>query len=171
MTDHPRDRILQILPSLGMGVCWIICVLGTSWATPALYFDVQRPALAGFIALIFVLLFLAVLFVTRGSRKGLAIRSVDLFLTHWGSPWIAHAIVSFQIADGNYLAMLIEGRKTALSGAYTFQPGRLIRKVAVDWKKSASTVFASRARSASSRAAVINSSQRSRADGSTAKGT
>lgn len=39
------------------------------------------------------------------------IRGVDLFLSSWGSPWIAHAIVSFQTADGKYLAMSIEGRK------------------------------------------------------------
>ncbi len=41
------------------------------------------------------------------------IRSVDLFLTHWGSPWIAHAILSFETANGKYVAMSIEARKTA----------------------------------------------------------
>lgn len=40
------------------------------------------------------------------------ISGVDLFLIHWGSPWIAHAIISFEIADGKYLAMSIEARKT-----------------------------------------------------------
>ncbi len=43
------------------------------------------------------------------------IQGVDLFLTHFGSPWIAHAIVSFQFRDtaGNdtYIAMSIEQRK------------------------------------------------------------
>ncbi len=43
------------------------------------------------------------------------VRGVDLFLTHFGSPLIAHAIVSFQFRDaaGNdtYLAMSIEQRK------------------------------------------------------------
>jgi hypothetical protein len=39
-------------------------------------------------------------------------RGVDLFLTYWGSPWIAHAIVSFQFANNTYLAMSIEARKT-----------------------------------------------------------
>lgn len=39
------------------------------------------------------------------------ILGVDLFLTHWGSPWIAHPIVSFAFADGTYLAMSIEARK------------------------------------------------------------
>jgi hypothetical protein len=40
------------------------------------------------------------------------IRGVDLFVNYWGSPWIAHAIVSFAFADGTYLAMSIEARKT-----------------------------------------------------------
>jgi hypothetical protein len=47
------------------------------------------------------------------------IRGVDLFLTHFGSPLIAHAIVSFQFADNSsadtsdstYIAMSIEQRK------------------------------------------------------------
>jgi hypothetical protein len=39
------------------------------------------------------------------------IEAVDLFLTHWGSPLIAHAIVSFRFADGQYLALSIEARK------------------------------------------------------------
>lgn len=41
------------------------------------------------------------------------IRGVDLFITYWGMPWIAHAIVSFQFADGTYLATSIEARKEA----------------------------------------------------------
>jgi uncharacterized protein DUF4105 len=41
------------------------------------------------------------------------ISGVDLFLTHWGSPWIAHPIISFQFADGQYLAISIEARKRA----------------------------------------------------------
>ena len=40
------------------------------------------------------------------------IRGVDLFLSHWGTDWIAHAIVSFEFADGNHLATSIEARKT-----------------------------------------------------------
>ena len=39
------------------------------------------------------------------------ILGVDLFLTYWGSPWIAHAIVSFAFADGQRIAMSIEARK------------------------------------------------------------
>jgi hypothetical protein len=40
------------------------------------------------------------------------IRGVDLFVSYWGSPWIAHAIVSFAFTDGTYLAMSIEARKS-----------------------------------------------------------
>ena len=36
---------------------------------------------------------------------------VDLFITYWGSPWIAHPILSFQFADGQRVAFSIEARK------------------------------------------------------------
>jgi hypothetical protein len=39
------------------------------------------------------------------------IRGMDIFITYWGSPWIAHPIVSFQFADNDYIAMSIETRK------------------------------------------------------------
>jgi len=39
------------------------------------------------------------------------IRGVDTFLTFWGSPWIAHPIVSFQFATGEHVAFSIETRK------------------------------------------------------------
>lgn len=45
------------------------------------------------------------------------IRGVDLFVTHWGSPYIAHAIVSFRFgaatdsSEDTFLAMSIEARK------------------------------------------------------------
>jgi hypothetical protein len=39
------------------------------------------------------------------------VRTVDLVLSYWGSPWIAHVIVSFGFDDGRYLAMSIETRK------------------------------------------------------------
>ena len=39
------------------------------------------------------------------------LRGVDLFLTYWGSPWIAHPIVSFDFGGGNHVAMSIETRK------------------------------------------------------------
>jgi hypothetical protein len=40
-----------------------------------------------------------------------AINGLDLFLTYWGSPWIAHPIVSFSFADGSRVAMSVETRK------------------------------------------------------------
>jgi Domain of unknown function (DUF4105) len=40
------------------------------------------------------------------------VRGVDIFLTHWGLPLVAHAIVSFQFADGTWLATSIEARQS-----------------------------------------------------------
>jgi hypothetical protein len=39
------------------------------------------------------------------------IRGVDVFVTYWGSPWIAHPIVSFQFGDRGHIAFSIETRK------------------------------------------------------------
>jgi hypothetical protein len=39
------------------------------------------------------------------------VRGIDLFQTYWGSPWIAHTILSFEFADGQFLAYSIETRK------------------------------------------------------------
>src|SRR5262245_33660290 len=39
------------------------------------------------------------------------IRGADIFLTYWGSPWIAHPIVSFQFGDSDHVAFSIETRK------------------------------------------------------------
>ncbi len=39
------------------------------------------------------------------------IQGADIFLTFWGSPWIAHPIVSFQFADGQHVAFSVETRK------------------------------------------------------------
>jgi hypothetical protein len=39
------------------------------------------------------------------------INGMDLFITYWGSPWIAHPIVSFDIAGESPLPMSIETRK------------------------------------------------------------
>jgi Domain of unknown function (DUF4105) len=36
---------------------------------------------------------------------------VDLFLSYWGSPYIAHTILSWSFADGQHLAISIETRK------------------------------------------------------------
>ena len=39
------------------------------------------------------------------------VRGIDLSLTYWGSPWIAHTILSFQVGENDYVAMSIETRK------------------------------------------------------------
>ena len=36
---------------------------------------------------------------------------VDIFLSYWGSPWIAHTVMSWTFADGQHLAISIETRK------------------------------------------------------------
>lgn len=36
---------------------------------------------------------------------------IDMYLSTWGSPWIAHTIVSWEFTDGRYLAISIETRK------------------------------------------------------------
>jgi Domain of unknown function (DUF4105) len=38
------------------------------------------------------------------------LRGIDLFVTYWGSPWIAHPIVSFQFGDDDHVAASIETR-------------------------------------------------------------
>lgn len=39
------------------------------------------------------------------------LQALDLAITFWGSPWIAHPILSFQFADGQHLAISVETRK------------------------------------------------------------
>jgi hypothetical protein len=39
------------------------------------------------------------------------LRGVDLFLIYWGSPWIAHTIMSWEFEEGPPLAISIETRK------------------------------------------------------------
>ncbi len=52
------------------------------------------------------------------------ITGVDLFINYWGSPWMAHPIVSFQFADALPVCFSIETRKeegesySALGGIY-----------------------------------------------------
>ncbi len=36
---------------------------------------------------------------------------VDFYLSYWGSPWIAHTMVSWEFADGRHLTISIETRK------------------------------------------------------------
>jgi Domain of unknown function (DUF4105) len=40
------------------------------------------------------------------------ITGIDLAINYWGSPWIAHPVVSFQFSDGLPLCFSIETRKT-----------------------------------------------------------
>jgi Domain of unknown function (DUF4105) len=39
------------------------------------------------------------------------IRGLDIFITYWGSPWIAHPIMSFDFGDQGHVAMSVETRK------------------------------------------------------------
>ena len=39
------------------------------------------------------------------------LRGLDVFITYWGSPWIAHPIVSFDFGDGGRVAFSVETRK------------------------------------------------------------
>lgn len=39
------------------------------------------------------------------------LRNLDLFITYWGSPWIAHPILSFDFGDEGHVAISIETRK------------------------------------------------------------
>ena len=39
------------------------------------------------------------------------LQGVDLFLSYWGSPWIAHTITSWDFGEGRHLAISIETRK------------------------------------------------------------
>lgn len=60
---------------------------------------------------------------TRSVRLS-QITGVDLFINYWGSPWMAHPIVSFQFADAPPLCFSIETRKrvgqsySAVGGLY-----------------------------------------------------
>jgi Ca2+/Na+ antiporter len=38
------------------------------------------------------------------------LRGADLFFTHWGSPWIAHPILSFDFGDNDHVTFSIETR-------------------------------------------------------------
>jgi len=39
------------------------------------------------------------------------INGLDVFLSYWGSPWIAHTVMSWEFSDGQHLAISIETRK------------------------------------------------------------
>jgi uncharacterized protein DUF4105 len=44
------------------------------------------------------------------------LRGIDVFITYWGSPWIAHPIVSFQFGDDDHVAASIETRNEVGKG-------------------------------------------------------
>jgi len=44
------------------------------------------------------------------------LRGADIFITWWGSPWIAHPIVTFDFGDGGHVAISIEARYTVGQG-------------------------------------------------------
>ena len=44
------------------------------------------------------------------------LRSADIFITWWGSPWIAHPIVSFDFGDQGHIAMSVETRDAVGQG-------------------------------------------------------
>ena len=52
------------------------------------------------------------------------LRGIDMFINYWGSPWMAHPIVSFDFGPDGHLAFSIETRRertetyTALGGLY-----------------------------------------------------
>jgi hypothetical protein len=44
------------------------------------------------------------------------LRGIDMFITWWGSPWIAHPIVSFDFGDEGHVALSIETRNVVGQG-------------------------------------------------------
>ena len=50
------------------------------------------------------------------------LRGADVFITWWGSPWIAHPIVSFDFGDQGHVAMSIETRE-AVGQSYSAMRG------------------------------------------------
>ena len=98
------------------------------------------------------------------------IRGMDIFLTYWGSPWIAHPIVSFQFGDNDYTAMSIETRKevgeqySAIRGffryyelIYTVSDERDVVRLRTNYRKGEETyLFHTRATPEHARATFLN---------------
>jgi hypothetical protein len=76
------------------------------------------------------------------------LRGVDLFITWWGSPWIAHPIVSFDFGNQGHVAMSIETREavgqnySAIRGffrqyalAYTVSDERDVVRLRTNYRK------------------------------------
>jgi Domain of unknown function (DUF4105) len=185
-----RKALLVILRLFG----GLACLLATAWAAGAIYFDFPIASARVPLALVYGLAMAAVLWFTKGHRRGLAVVSacfiavvawwltlkpsnegnwqpdveqlawadingdevtlhnvrncdyrtetdytprwetrivrqsqitgVDLAIDYWGSPWIAHPIASFQVADALPICFSIETRKhvgqtySAIAGLY-----------------------------------------------------
>ncbi len=162
-------------------LAWLVVGLASLWAAAAIYFDFPSHALKFPLAVGYVILLSAILFMVRGgARKWLAwavcfavvtswwlsikppsdrpwladvsqvawgevsgdsltlhnvrncdyraefdytckwetrtydlaqLRGIDFFLDNWGSPWIAHPILSFDFGPGGHLPMSVETRK------------------------------------------------------------
>ena len=98
------------------------------------------------------------------------IRGMDILLTYWGSPWIAHPIVSFQFGDNDYLAMSIETRKevgeqySAIRGffryyelIYTVSDERDVVRLRTNYRKGEETyLFHTRATPEHARTTFLN---------------
>jgi len=98
------------------------------------------------------------------------IRGMDILLTYWGSPWIAHPIVSFQFGDNDYIAMSIETRKevgeqySAIRGffryyelIYTVSDERDVVRLRTNYRKGEETyLFHTRATPEHARATLLN---------------
>lgn len=98
------------------------------------------------------------------------IRGMDIFLTYWGSPWIAHPIISFQFGDNDYIAMSIETRKevgeeySAIRGffryyelIYTVSDERDVVRLRTNYRKGEETyLFHTRATPERARSTFLN---------------
>jgi hypothetical protein len=98
------------------------------------------------------------------------IRGMDIFLTYWGSPWIAHPIVSFQFGDSDHVAMSIETRKevgeqySAIRGffryyelIYTVSDERDVVRLRTNYRKGEETyLFHTQATPEHARATFLN---------------
>src|SRR5260370_8562765 len=95
---------------------------------------------------------------------------MDIFFTYWGSPWIAHPIVSFKFGNLEYIAMSIETRKevgeeySAVRGffryyelIYTVSDERDVVRLRTNYRKGEETyLFHTRATAEHARVTFLN---------------
>lgn len=196
----PQDKVaslktslvLRLLRALLIGILWIVLSAANLWATGAIYFDSPFGSLKTVVAILFLLLLIAFLFLLHGQAKKMLVwlacfaivvtwwftlkpssdrpwqkdveqvaygevngnlltlhnvrdcdyraefdytcqwltktydmdklRGIDFFLDNWGSPWIAHPILSFDFGTDGHLPMSIEVRKV-VGQSYAALPG------------------------------------------------